>query len=85
MLADCVVIFAFRMMEKGMKAEKELRRQEAEKEKNQQHEQDKANTKAMKKQERDAQKREQSRINRPPKGQSAFASSFTIQQPKKGN
>ena len=67
-----------------MKAERELRQMEAGKE-NTAHEQEKANVKAMKKKERDAQKREQSRENRPPKGQSAFGNSFTIQQPKKSN
>ena len=82
MLADCLVIFALHMMEKGARAEKELKRMQAEKE-NTAHAQDKANVNAMKKAERGAQKREQSRINRPPKGQSAFGNPFTIQQPKK--
>jgi len=67
-----------------MKAQRELRQMEAEKE-NSAHEQEKAYTKAMKQRDRDAQKREQSRMNRPPKGQSAFGNPYTIQQPKKSN
>lgn len=84
MLADCIVIFALHLSERGVRAEKQLRQLEAEKE-NTAKEQEKVNKKSLKKMDRDAQKREQSRINRPPKGQSAFGNPFTIQQPKKGN
>lgn len=84
MIADCIVILALHMTDKAMRAEKELQRLKAERE-GAQHEQEKANAKAMKQKERDAQKREQSRINRQPKGNSAFGNTYSIQQPKKGN
>lgn len=69
------------MWERGAKAEKEMRQMEAERE-SKANEQEKANKKSLKKMDRDAQKREQSRINKTPKGQSAFGSTYTIQQPK---
>lgn len=72
------------MTERGMRAERALQQSQAEKE-NTAHEQEKANAKAMKKKERDAQKREQSKTNRPSKGQGAFGNQFNIQQPKKSN
>lgn len=85
MLADCLIIFAVRMAEKGMKAERELRNINAEKEQAA-HEQEKVNKKSIQKMDRDAQKREQSRIKGMNKGSSAaFGKSHTIQQPKKAN
>jgi hypothetical protein len=81
MIADCLVIFAVHASEKAMRAQKELQQLKAEKE-NSQHEQEKVNAKAMKKMDRDAQKQQQSRDKRQTKGNSAFGSTYTIQQPK---
>lgn len=70
------------MTEKAMRAEKELQKLRAENV-NKQHEQEKANAKAMKRMDRDAQKQQHSQINRQPKGSnSAFGKNHTIQQPK---
>ena len=84
MIADCLIIFAVHMTEKAMRAEKELSKLRAEKNENKQHEQEKANVKAMKRMDRDAQKQQQSQINRQPKGSnSGFGKTYYDSTAKK--
>lgn len=83
MLADCLIIFSLHMTEKAMRAEKELTKLRAEKNENREHEQEKANVKAMKRMDRDAQKQQQSQIKQQAKGSnSSFGKTYSIQQPK---
>lgn len=73
------------MVERGLKAQKQLEQEGAEREAKA-NEQEKVNKMDLKKRERDAQKRQQqSKISKNNGKNAAFGNSYTIQQPKKTN